>query len=116
MAKHRTTRDGSVGPSTRPVAVPADLDDVRAARAAGIVELPVTLRWSHLRRSYDLSDPTDRALVYEQVLTEGTESDIRQFIDPDELVRLWDVPVLPAHVRAAWAQWLSDHRGVHRPC
>jgi hypothetical protein len=115
MAQHRIARDGTVGPATRPVAVPDDVD-AGGAKAAGVVELPVTLRWSHPRRTYDLSDPTDRALVYEQVLTEGTERDVRRFIDVDELVRLWNVLVLPEHVRAAWAKWISEHRDVVLPC
>ncbi|HLL92343.1 MAG TPA: hypothetical protein VK252_05330 [Solirubrobacteraceae bacterium] len=32
--------------------------------------------------TYDLDDPIDRARVYEQVLREGTEDDVRFYIDP----------------------------------
>lgn len=37
-----------------------------------------------------LSDPRDRARVYEQVLREGNEDDVRWFIRVDELMDLWD--------------------------
>ncbi|MEX2556955.1 MAG: hypothetical protein WEB06_15190 [Actinomycetota bacterium] len=41
---------------------------------------------------------------------------MRRFIDVDELMRLWNVLVLPEHVRAAWAKWFSEHRDVALPC
>jgi len=40
-----------------------------------------------------------RARVYEQVLVEGVEQDVREIIDVDELVALWDELYLPDHVR-----------------
>jgi hypothetical protein len=52
------------------------------------------------------------ARVYEQVLREGNEDDVRCFIDVDGLIDLWDEVVLPRHVRQAWADWLRRHRGV----
>jgi hypothetical protein len=41
----------------------------------------------------------DRISVYEQVLAEGTEDDVRWFIDVGQLVDLWDELVLSPHVR-----------------
>lgn len=116
MVMHRRTRDGTVGPSTRPVAIPADVADPLIEKATGVIELPAHVRWSVPRRRYDLHDSLDRAQVYEQVLTEGTEDDVRHYIDVDELVRLWDTLVLPSHVRREWAEWLLVHRGFVPTC
>ena len=61
-----------------------------------MVELPSWVRWSGPPRRYDLRRRADRALVYEQVLTEGTDDDVRFFIVFSDLVELWDDLVLPA--------------------
>ena len=74
------------------------------------------VRWSGPRRRYDLARRADRALVYEQVLTEGTDDDVRWFVDVDQLVELWSDVVLPGHVGRAWAGWLKERRGVTLPC
>ena len=55
-------------------------------------------------------------MAYEQVMAEGTEEDVRAFIDVDEVVALWDDLVLPRHVRRAWASWLNRRRGLTMPC
>ena len=104
-----TTRSAGVGPATRPVAVPDDVDDPSLSKAAGRVMLPQHIRWSG-RADYDLADRRDRISAYEQVLTEGTADDVRYFIDVDELVALWDELVLSPHVRAAWDAWLRGRR------
>jgi hypothetical protein len=59
--------------------------------------------------TYDLDDAADRARVYEQVLREGTEDDVRFYIDPDQLAEVFDELVLPASVREAWSVWLGSH-------
>jgi hypothetical protein len=89
--------------------LPDDLDDASAAKAAGKVELPFHIRWSGPPITYDLNDRADRARVYEQVLREGTEDDIRYFVDADHLRELFDELVLPPPVRHAWADWLRRH-------
>lgn len=104
------TRTHGLGPATRPVAVPEDLDDPSVAKAAGRTELPLHIRWSGPRITYDLDDRADRARVYEQVLREGTEDDVRYYVDSDHLLELWDELVLPPAVRRAWAGWLRRHR------
>lgn len=104
------------GWEARPVALPDDLDERGAEKARGVVELPAHVRWSGPPRRYDLSDRRDRARVYEQVLREGTDDDVRRFIEVDELLDLWDELVLPGHVRTAWAEWLRRHRGVSVSC
>ena len=101
------TRSATVGPWTRPVAVPDDVDDPTLVKASGIVELPSWVRWSGPVRRYDLAVRGDRALVYEQVLTEGTDDDVRFYVVVGELIELWDQLVLPGYVRAAWASWLG---------
>lgn len=97
-------------------AVPDDLDTADVERASGVVELPLHIRWSGPARHYDLADRQQRARVYEQVLREGNDDDVRRFIRADELIDLWDVLVLPRHVRQARADWLKRHRGVSLPC
>ncbi len=81
-----------------------------------MVDLPLHVRWSGAPKTYDLSQSADRARVYEQVLREGTDADVRSYIDVDELLRLWDDLVLPRAVRRAWAVWFRSHRGVELAC
>jgi hypothetical protein len=90
--------------------VPEDLEDAAVVKATGRIELPLHIRWSGPPISYDLADRADRARVYEQVLREGTEDDVRFYIDADQLRALWDELVLPPAVGRAWADWLRRHR------
>ncbi len=83
-------------------------------KAVGVVELPPHIRWSGPPRTYDLDKRRDRARVYEQVLREGTEDDVRHFVSLDELVDLWDELVLPDHVRAAWDRWFATRADAIR--
>jgi hypothetical protein len=96
--------------------VPDDADDPTIAKASGVVTLPLHVRWSGPPKTYDLSRRAERARVYEQVLREGTDEDIRLFIDVDELLSLWNELVLPAPVRRAWAAWFRKRRGVDLAC
>mgnify|MGYP007116842618 CR=1 FL=1 len=111
MSQFARTRGPSLGPEARPVAIPDDVEQF-PVKARGVVELPSHIRWSGPRRRYDLSSRHDRALLYEQVLAEGTDDDIRFFIDIDNLVDLWDDLILPSHVRQAWTAWLSGRSDV----
>jgi hypothetical protein len=104
------TRSRQLGPAARRVAVPDDLDEPIVAKASGRVELPLHIRWSGPAVVYDLNDRADRARVYEQVLREGTEDDVRFYIDAAQLRELWDELVLPPQVRRAWSDWLRDRR------
>jgi hypothetical protein len=106
------TRSSELGPAARPVAVPEDLDDPSRPKARGRIELPLHIRWSGPPITYDLDDPADRARVYEQVLREGTEDDVRYYVDTDQLRDLWDELVLPPSVRSAWAGWFRRHSNV----
>lgn len=104
-----TTRSSALGPAARPVAIPEDFDSADLTRAVGKVELPLHIRWSGGPLVYDLEDPADLARVYEQVLREGTEQDVRHYVDPDQLLKIWDELVLPPAVSDAWAPWLQSH-------
>jgi hypothetical protein len=95
------------------VAVPDDIKDSYLEKASGQVELPFHIRWSGPELTYDLAD---RARVYEQVLREGTEEDVRYFVDVDVLLDLWDDLVLPPTVRRAWADWFERHRKIDLVC
>ena len=65
---------------------------------------------------YNLGIRSERMRVYEQVLREGTEEDVRFFVDVDQLRELWDELVLPTSVRRAWASWFRSHRSVELEC
>ena len=109
-----TRRTGRESAATRPVAIPDDIAVADDFKALGVVELPPHIRWSGPPRSYDLGQRRDRARVYEQVLREGTEDDVRHFVRLDELFDLWDELVLPDHVRAAWDHWFGTRADAVR--
>ncbi len=100
----------------RPVAIPDDVDDPHLTKASGTVELPDHVYWSGPRRTWDLDDVRQRAQVYELILTEGTEADVRRFIDVRELVALWPRLYLPAHVREAWLDFLERRLHIDLGC
>ncbi|HVC24445.1 MAG TPA: hypothetical protein VND23_01695 [Acidimicrobiales bacterium] len=108
------TRSPWLGPASRPVAIPDDVDDATLVKASGVVELPLHISWSEPSLTYDLSRRADRLRVYEQVLREGTEDDVRYYVDVVELASVFDELVLPPYVRAAWSEWFR-RRGRDRP-
>ncbi len=110
------TRTSELGPASRPVAIPADVDDAGVEKANGMVELPLRVRWSGKRKIYDLSSRLDLIRVYEQVLREGTDEDVAYFVAPNTLLGLWNDLVLPNHVRAAWVTWFREHRPIDPRC
>jgi hypothetical protein len=95
-----------------PPEIPDDADDPRVPKARGVVRLPRRVNWSEADPTYDLDDRRQRALVYEQVLSEGTAEDVRRFIDVDELIDLWEDLVLPRAVSQAWIDWVAARRAV----
>jgi hypothetical protein len=99
----------------RPVALPDDLDEPQG-RARGIVELPQHVYWSGPQRTWNLDDRRQQAQLYEIVLSEGTDDDVRRFIDVDDLIDLWGEMWLAPHVRQAWAAHLQRLRGVLLAC
>ncbi len=111
-----TGRNSHLGPASWPVAIPEDVDSPALEKARGLITLPQHIRWSEPYLTYDLNDPSDCARVYEQVIREGTDDDVRYYIIVDRMVELWDVMVLPPHVRSAWARWLAKHRHIELAC
>lgn len=91
----------------RPVEIPDDLGDRPAAIRSGWVKLPNRVAWSG-QGEYDLDDPRGWAHVYELVMTEGTEDDIRAYIDIDVLLDMWDTMWLATHVREQWTEFLRS--------
>jgi hypothetical protein len=92
----------------RPVAVVADLDDT--APTDGVVRLPAGIRWSGEPVDYDLAILRHLRSVYEQVLREGSEADVRRYIRASTLVEVWDELFLPEYVRVAWEPWIRARR------
>ena len=109
-------RSRYLGPATRPVAVPDDVDSPALEKAGDTIVLPLHIRWSGQPKSYDLRDRRDRLRVYEQVLREGNDADVRHFVDVDQLLDLWEDLVLPEYVRTAWATWFRQHRSLDLAC
>lgn len=106
----------SRGVDARPLALPGDVDDPAIEKATGGVELPHHIQWSEPKRAYNLSNRVDRGFVYELVLQEGTDQDVRYYIDLDELIKLWGDLYLPHRVRRAWAALVMEKRGIRLPC
>lgn len=90
------------GARGRVVVVPDRLPRLPLHEALGKVTLPLHLEWSASAREFDLADRSERARVYEIVLREGGEEDIRRYVDGALLVDLWRELVLPRDARAAW--------------
>lgn len=111
-----TTRTERLGPASRPVAVPDELDPVDGLKATGIVELPFHIRWSEPSVVYNLDLRADRVRVYEQVLREGTPEDVQHYVEGTTLVELFDDLVLPPSVRKAWKEWIDRHPGIDPDC
>lgn len=55
----------------------------------------------------DLTDRRQRARVYETVLVESVEQDVRD-INVHEPMAMSNKHFLPDHVRSAWADWLAE--------
>ena len=92
---------------SRPVEIPDDLGDDAVAPVTGRVKLPNRIAWSG-QGEFDLEDRRDRMYVYQLVMTEGTEDDVRRYIDVDHLVEMWNDMWLSPHVRERWRRWLRD--------
>jgi hypothetical protein len=97
------------------VSLPEDLGG-EEPKETGVVALPFTVYWSGPDRTWDLADRRQRLRVYEIVLTEGAEDDVRRFVDINELIAVWNELWLPPHVRKAWSVHLRRLRGVQLAC
>lgn len=89
------------GYALRRVTVAPDLDALRGP-LHGSFHLPLHLDAS-ARAVYDFAFPASRELAYRVVLLEaGSPRDHEQWLDREELLRLWSDLYLPRVVRAAW--------------
>lgn len=89
------------GYALRRVTVAPNLDALRGP-LHGKFQLPLHLDAS-ARAVYDFALPTSRELAYRVVLLEaGSPPDHEQWLDREELLRLWPDLYLPRVVRAAW--------------
>ena len=80
----------------RPFAMPDDIDDPAIVKAASRIKLPRHVYWSGedpQGKEWELGDPRQRERVYRMVMIEGTDDDVRRFIDVDELVAMWPNPL-----------------------
>lgn len=96
------SRSSTLGPASRPVAIPPGFDTSNDTKAQGEVELPIHIWWSEPKRIFNLRSPKDRMRVYELVLSEGDEDDVRFYVRFDDLRSSWHQLFLPRHVRQAW--------------
>jgi hypothetical protein len=101
-------RSVHVGPESRPVEIPDDLFTGDFVKASCVIHLPNHIFWSGEPLDFDLSNLRDRVRVYELVLTEGNSDDIRFYVNPEELVKLWPRIFLPTYVRRPWEAWLRS--------
>jgi hypothetical protein len=89
------------GYALRRVVVAPDLHALHGP-LRGQRQLPLHLD-SSARPFYDFASPRDRATAYQLVLLEAMQAvDLEQWLQHDELLRLWPELYLPRHVRAAW--------------
>jgi hypothetical protein len=89
------------GYALRQVVVAPDLDALRGP-LHGRRQLPLHLD-SSARPFYDFGTRRDRAQAYQLVLLEAADpTDLEQWLQHAELLRLWPELYLPRTVRAAW--------------
>ena len=107
-----TSRSSTLGPSSRPVAIPRDLDGSSGSMEEGIIELPIHIWWSEPRRVLDTRLPKDRLRLYELVLVEGNEEDVRRYLRFSVLQDTWTQLFLPRHVRDEWERAFPHVRRI----
>ncbi len=85
----------------------ADLDRLHGP-VSGRHQLPLRLDAS-ARTVLDFADAAERAEGYQLVLLEARDvADLEQWLDRDELVRLWPELFLPRELRRAWQTQHAD--------
>jgi hypothetical protein len=94
------------------VAIPRDLDGSSGSMEEGIIELPIHIWWSEPRRVLDTRLPKDRRRLYELVLVEGNEEDVRRYLRFSVLQDTWTQLFLPRHVRDEWERTFPHLRRI----
>ena len=90
------------------MSIPDDFDVDSEARTTGVVTLHRGLWWSGDPLILDTSVEKDLIRLYEIVLTEGRDDDVREFISCSTLMRLWENLFLPRYVRRRWSEWFDS--------
>ena len=87
--------------NTRPTYVIEDLSEL-TVQVAGTVTLPIELNWTPTK-AYNADDVSQRQNLYETVLREAhSEKDIKNYINGQELQKIWNELNIPMRVRYAW--------------
>ncbi|AYY14619.1 hypothetical protein EF847_19900 [Actinobacteria bacterium YIM 96077] len=93
----------------RPYVAAESLDELRGP-TRGTLTLPRRLDWGP-RRPFDLNNDRHLVIMYETVLNEARQiEDVRQYINKQILVRLWDRLTLPPDVRRLWEERIPELR------
>lgn len=83
---------------------------------SGDILLPKRLLWNP-SRSFNLTDEKRTISMIRVVLREARKSeDIEQYVNREQLIKLWDKLNLPQYIKQAWEQKfpeLTDHSHVH---
>ncbi len=106
-----STRSSTLGPESRPVAIPDNFEQSSVEIAETKIQLPRHIWWSDPPLVFDLTKEKDRNRLYELVLTEGSEGDVSEFIDFQTLLKIWAELFLPRYVRRQWESWF-ERQGV----
>ncbi|WP_420443883.1 hypothetical protein [Candidatus Poriferisodalis sp.] len=91
----------------REVSIPAGFGPGSVASAGGKVRLPNRVAWSG-QGEFDLDDPHDRQHAYEIVLAEGTDDDVRTYVDWHGLLDAWGDMFVAPHVTDAWSRHMRS--------
>jgi excisionase family DNA binding protein len=75
-----------------------------------VFELPFHLYWSDDNNRFDLSKRARLRSMYQIVLTEGTDDDVRTYMNRALLIDVWDELWLSPAVHEAWDSWIEAHR------
>lgn len=100
-------RSSRVGPEARPVSIPLDFGPRSVASQRGVLTMPNRIWWSGATKVLDTNSREDLVRLYELVLTNGTEEDVRTYISYSELQELWEALHLPTYVARAWSAWFE---------
>jgi excisionase family DNA binding protein len=75
-----------------------------------VVELPFHLYWSDDNNRFDLCKRARLRSMYQVVLTEGSDEDVRTYVNRVLLIDVWDELWLSPAVHEAWDGWIEAHR------
>ena len=81
------------------------------APMSSVHEVPLRLRWMPDHGLFDFGEEDTRISFYGQVLYEGSSVDVVNWVQPAELVRLWDQMSVTAAINDVWDPWVQDQGG-----